>query len=688
MSGLFFLGSHYPVTHFLTQKKINLTPFSCRRVLAPMLNPESEFQRALGLLRQGREAEAGALCETLLRQDPDDANFLWLLGAIRLGQRSVDAAIPLLQRAVALEPDFAQAHEDLGTALLRAGAAKQALPHLERATALAPTHAPGFMRLAEARLALGQTAEADAAFERAFALNPQQGALARAGELFHAKKFTEAERIAREVAQQDPNNVNALRLLAKLAGEAEQRRDAVALYERIVTLAPDFMEAWREYALALKEAWRVEEAIAAARKALALAPDNPRLNVLWAGLCALSGNPAGAVEGFEQSLRLRPNSPGALLGHGHVMKTLGRQAEGIESYRKAIRAKPDFGEAFWSLANLKTFRFSDADVTAMEAQINNAALEEDALVHFCFALGKACEDRREFDRAFEFYDRANRMQRMRIEYDPVQTQVEHDDIISVFTPALFDRLQGQGHPDPAPILIVGLPRSGSTLIEQVLASHSHVDGTSELPELGRLVRVINRGGQNRYPAAVRAFTAGDCVKLGQRYLDATQRHRRGRPRFTDKMPNNFALVGLLRVILPNAKVINARRHPLDSCLGCYKQHFASGQTFTYDLIELGEFYLEYERLMAHWHRVLPGFVLDIQYEDMVADQERQTRRLLEFCGLPFEPACLEFHKTERPVQTASSEQVRQPLYADSVHYWRHFEQHLAVLKDVLAPILN
>ena len=653
-----------------------------------MLNPQSEFQDALGLLRQGREVEAIARCEDLLRHDPEDANFLWLLGAVFLGQRNLDAALPLLQRAVEREPEFAQAHADLGAAQLATGNAHDAVSSLERAVALAPECGPAFMRLAEARLALGQAAEADAAFERAFTLNPLQGALARAAEHFRDRKFREAERITREVAQQDPDNVNALRLLAKLAGEAEQPREAVLLYERIVKLAPDFVEAWREYALALKEAWRVEEAIDAARKALALAPDSPRLHVLWAGLCAQSGNPAAAVQGFEDSLRLRPNNPGALLGHGHVMKTLGRQQAGIESYRKAIRIKPDFGEAYWSLANLKTFRFSDNEVTAMEAQVNGGHLDDEALVHFCFALGKACEDLGAYDRAFEFYDRANRTQRMRIEYDPVRTQVDHDEIIRVFTPGLFDRLQGQGDPDPAPILIVGLPRSGSTLIEQILASHSLVDGTSELPELGRMVRVINRGGGNRYPEAMRTLIPAHCSQLGRRYIEATQRHRHGKPRFTDKMPNNFALIGLLRVILPNARVINAKRHPLDTCLGCYKQHFASGQTFTYDLTELGEFYLEYERLMAHWRQVLPGFVLDVQYEDMVANQEQQTRRLLEFCGLPFEQSCLEFHRTERAVQTASSEQVRQPIHGQSVHYWKHFERHLAPLREVLAPILK
>jgi len=653
-----------------------------------MSNPESEFQDTLALLRQGREADAIARCEAMLRHDPDDGNFLWLLGAVLLDQKDLVAALPLLQRAVDREPAFARAHEDLGVAQLAAGNIPDAVTSLQRSVTLDPERAPAFIRLAEACLALGRPNDADAAFERAFALNPQQGALARAGELFRAGKFREAESIARVVAQQDPDNVNALRLLAKLAGEAEQRREAVTLYERIVRLAPDFVDAWREYALALKEAWRVEEAIDAARKALALAPASPRLHVLWAGLCAQSGNPAAAVQGFEDSLRLRPDNPGALLGHGHVMKTLGRQQAGIESYRKAIRLKPDFGEAYWSLANLKTFRFTDAEVAAMEAKLNEGQLAEDALVHFCFALGKACEDRREFDRAFDFYDRGNRTQRMRIEYDPVRTQVDHDEIIRVFTPELFARRKGLGHPDPAPILIVGLPRSGSTLIEQILASHSQVDGTSELPELGRLVRVINRGGLNRYPGAMLTLGPDECAQLGRRYLEATQRHRHGRPRFTDKMPNNFALIGLLRVILPNATVINARRNPLDTCLGCYKQHFASGQAFTYDLTELGEFYLEYERLMGHWREVLPGFVLDVQYEDMVADQEQQTRRLLDFCGLPFEQSCLEFHRTQRAVQTASSEQVRQPIYSDSVDYWKNFERHLEPLREVLAPILN
>lgn len=644
--------------------------------------------QALILLDRADVPAAIRCCEQALRTAPADTEILRLLGAIHARHGRHVEAIALFRRALAIEPDSARLHEDLGTALLDHGAAADALPLLERAVALAPDSTTAGTRLAEALLAAGRPQDADALFERAFARDPRLGTLARAGDALRNCKPRAAWDLAREVARKDPDDVDALRLLAQAAVALERYRVATALYGRIVERAPRHVEAWRELALALKEAWRIEEAVAAAERALALAPDDARLQVLRAGMLARAGDPASAVPGFEEALRLRPDSPGTWLGYGHVLKTLGRADDGIAAYRRAIRQKPGFGEAWWSLANLKTHRFSDDDIAAMEVQIARGDIGEDALTHFCFALGKAREDRGEHDAAFAHYDRANRTWRRHVQYDPVQTTTEHDAAIAAFTPELFARLAGAGEPDPAPILIVGLPRSGSTLIEQILASHSHVDGTSELPELGRLVRSVNRDGGPPYPAAVSEFTSARCARLGRRYLEATQRHRRGRPRFTDKMPNNFALVGLLRLILPNARVINAKRHPLDTCLGCYKQHFASGQTFTYDLEELAEFYLEYDRLMAHWHAVLPGFVLDVQYEELIADQEGQTRRLLEFCGLPFEQPCLEFHRTERPVQTASSEQVRQPLYSSSVGHWRRYERHLAPATEILAPLLE
>jgi hypothetical protein len=311
-------------------------------------------------------------------------------------------------------------------------------------------------------------------------------------------------------------------------------------------------------------------------------------------------------------------------------------------------------------------------------------------VQFSFALAKASEDRGDYARAFELYARGNRTRRALEDYDPVQTEVINERIIKVFDAGFMARHAGCGHPDPAPIFVVGLPRSGSTLIEQILASHSAVDATHELPEVGRLIGRINRNRNDRitYPEAVRNFDDEAWAALGRSYIEETRQHRRDAPRFIDKNPNNFASIGLLSLALPNARFINTRRHPLDTCLSCYKQLFARGQPFTYDLVELGEYYLQYARMMAHWHAVLPGRVLDVQYESVVADQGGQTRRLLEFCGLPWEDACLRYYETERAIRTASSEQVRRPIYTDSVGLWRHYRLELAELIEILEPVLS
>jgi tetratricopeptide (TPR) repeat protein len=371
------------------------------------------------------------------------------------------------------------------------------------------------------------------------------------------------------------------------------------------------------------------------------------------------------------------------------LKTIGRQAEAIDSYRRATRLRPANSEAWWSLSNLKTFRFEDAEVETMRRQLSAEKLTEEARAQFSFALAKAHEDRGAYTRAFELYAEGNRLRRKLEHYDPVQTEVINERIRTVFHDAFLARHAGQGHPDPAPIFIVGLPRSGSTLIEQILASHSQVDATHELPEAGRLVQRINRERADgiAYPEAARDLAGDQWAALGRAYIDETRKYRHGAPRFTDKMPNNFASIGLLALALPNARFINAHRHPLDTCLSCYRQLFARGQPFTYDLTELGEYYLQYGKMMAHWHEALPGRILDVQYEDMVAGQDSQTRRLLAFCGLPFEDACLRYHETERAIRTASSEQVRQPIYDSSVNFWRNYERELAPLIEILRPVL-
>jgi hypothetical protein len=373
------------------------------------------------------------------------------------------------------------------------------------------------------------------------------------------------------------------------------------------------------------------------------------------------------------------------------LKTVGRQEEAIAAYRECIRLRPDNGESYWSLANLKTYRLSDDDIAAMEERLTRDGLSQQSRVNFLFALAKAWEDREDYAQAWGYYAEGNAVQRMQEKYDPVATEVMHDAIVEVFDEELLREKSGGGHPDRSPIFIIGLPRSGSTLIEQILASHSEVEGTSELPYVGRVATSLNRNRADgiNYPHAVRELSAEHFRALGQDFLELARMHRtEGAARFIDKMPNNFPAVGFLHLILPNAKIIDARRYPLDSCLGCYRQLFAKGQTFTYDLNDIGEYFLEYERMMEHWQAVLPGRVLTVQYEALVNDVEREVHRLLDHCELPFEDACLRFYQTERPVRTASSEQVRQPIHNRSIGFWRNYEDQLGHLKEILAPVLT
>ncbi|MBT6780336.1 MAG: sulfotransferase, partial [Porticoccaceae bacterium] len=346
---------------------------------------------------------------------------------------------------------------------------------------------------------------------------------------------------------------------------------------------------------------------------------------------------------------------------------------------------------YFSLSNLKTFRFRDEEVDDMAQRIAQPELDSESKTHFAFSLGKAFEDNKDYDRAFEYYNQGNLEHRNSVIYDPVQTEVAHQKMKETYSEEFFKRIKeaAPGSQDPAPIFIVGLPRSGSTLLEQILASHSLVDGTSELPDLGIVSQMIADKHKGRsFPGGVLEMSDTELTSLGQEYLSRVERHRRGAPYFTDKMPNNFAHVGLLQAILPNAKIIDARRHPLDSCVGCFKQHFARGQTFTYDLFELGEFYIEYDSLMKHWDEVLPNKVLRVQYEDVVQDLDTQVKRILDYCGLPFEEGCVNFHETKRSVRTASSEQVRQPIYNKSVNTWMRFESHIDDLKETLEPLLD
>jgi tetratricopeptide (TPR) repeat protein len=412
--------------------------------------------------------------------------------------------------------------------------------------------------------------------------------------------------------------------------------------------------------------------------------------MLYATIIGSLGDHEGAIRSFEKALEIKPERTGAMCNIGHHLKTIGKQDESVAMYRHCIATEHDHAESYWSLANLKTFSFEVSEVEAMHTLLKDKSLADNSQAQIHNALGLHYESIKDYDSAFKHFEYCNLIARKQEKYDLVENEDIHDRTISLFTEDFFLSRDGNGCADPAPIFIVGLPRSGSTLIEQILASHSQVDGTHELGDLGRQVKKLQKGSKpgERFPETILDVAPEDWRRLGDGYLRTTAKFRGDAAYFIDKNPNNYSLIGILRLALPNARIVNARRHPLDSCYGSYKQLFASGQPFSYDLEEIGEYYLQYQRLMDHWHAVLPGYVLDVQYEHVVADLETQVRRILDFCGLPFEESCLNFHETERAVKTASSEQVRRPIYASSVNLWRNYEKHLGELVHVLEPLLQ
>jgi len=652
-------------------------------------NPKQNFERAMKILHAGDSLAAAELCRTALEASPANVDLLTLHGVALLECKKPREALGPLQRAVELAPRFARARENFGQALMLVGRLDEAIEQLQKATQLDPRSESARIKLGHALASAGQGEDADSVFEEAFGLAPDRRRLAEAGEHLRDGRMRECEQICRELLKKNAKDVNALRLMAKVAGSADRWGQAERLLIQVLKLTPDFDDARLDLARVYKQQDRIPDAVACTADAIARSPRNANAMYLHASMLAIAARHDEALEAYRQALKLRSFHPAAWVGMGHLLKTLGRQEEGIAAYRAAIEQRPNFAEVYWSLANLKTFRFSDAEIADMEGRLEQESLTEDERVHFLFTLGKAREDKGDFEEAFAYYAKACEIHRMNIFYDPVESEVLHKRIRTVFTPEFIDERAGQGCEDPAPIFIVGLPRSGSTLIEQILASHSQVEGTAELPDVGRVISSLaGRFPGKTYPEALQDLGENGLRKLGETYIERTQRHRSGLPFFTDKMPNNFSSVGLIHLMLPKAKIIDARRHPLDSCFGSFKQHFARGQTFSYDLFELGEFYLEYRGMMRHWQQVLPGRVLEVRYENMVRNQEAETRRLLEYCGLPWEDACLRFYETERPVRTASSEQVRQPIYDTSINHWRNFRSQLAPLIEELGDELE
>jgi len=510
--------------------------------------------------------------------------------------------------------------------------------------------------------------------------------------LFPDGELAESEQMVRDFLLKQGHHIEAMRLLARIGMEHDVLDDAQLLLEAVLDLEPNYHAARFDYAQVLCRRHLYAAAQQQAEKLLATDRSNRDYRTLHAMTCVGLGQHERAVELYRRLL------PGALqpaelhLSIAHSLKTLGQRAPAVAEYHAAASAREGFGDAWWSLANLKTYRFADAELEQMRAAEAAAATGPIDRYHLCFALGKALEDRGQYATSFDYYARGNALKRGASRYRPEVIEQNTRLQVEVCTRELFARREGTGTPGNDPILIVGLPRSGSTLIEQILASHSKVEGTHELADIPRMV--VELQGRDwqlenpRYPAALAQMSADDFRRLGEKYLKDTRSYRSGKPHFIDKMPNNFRHVGLIHLMLPNARIIDARREPLACCFGNFKQLFAHGQEFAYSLEDLARYYRTYLELMRHWDVVLPGRVLRVHYEDVVADLEGNVRRILDHCGLEFEPACVDFHRTERSVRTASSEQVRQPIYREALDQWRHYEPWLGALREALGDALT
>ncbi|TNE33064.1 MAG: sulfotransferase family protein [Alphaproteobacteria bacterium] len=514
----------------------------------------------------------------------------------------------------------------------------------------------------------------------------------RAAALLADGKVGDAEAACRDLLKRDPLDVSAMCLLADIGLRLGALSDVENLLHRCLELAPDYHLARGHLAHFLFKRHRFDDALVELDRIDAAKAGNRALLLLRAQIYVRVGRTEEALEIYEQAEKDGLLSASLQMSLGHTYKTLGRQVEAIEAYRQAVRLNPAAGEAFWSLANLKTYRFSPEEISAMREVASDENVGREEFLHTCFSLGKALEDAGEYDEAFLHYQRGNAVRRRTVRYDAEVHRREMEALKEFFSPEQVKKLEGAGNPACDPIFIVGLPRAGSTLIEQILASHSQVEGTQELPDLisigRRLAAKDSPDNPSQYPQVLAQMSPSRLTALGAEYLERTRIHRTGAPYFIDKMPNNFAHIGLLHAILPNATVIDARRNPMDCCFSGYKQLFAKGQNFTYSLRDIGRYYRDYVELMRHWDSVLPSKVVRVFNEDMIADPEGQIRRLLDAMGLPFEQACLEFHKNDRAVRTASSEQVRQPINAKGVDRWRNFEPHLDMLKEALGPALT
>ncbi|MFM9977104.1 MAG: sulfotransferase [Sphingomonadaceae bacterium] len=654
---------------------------------------EQELRAARALLQQARFQAAIAACEAVLQSAPGHRDALYTLAvAQRYGGERI-AALATLTQLIETDPAYGRAYQERGHGLRALGRAEEALLAYQNAVTHNASLVASWRAIVDLHADAGRPERADYAREQCAYLGSLPPELLTVSSMIAEGRILKAETLCRAYLQKHGHDVEAMRLLADIGMRFNAYDEAEFLLESCVMIEPDGINAHLDYVKVLRKRQKFAAALDQATALRAKAPDTPQVEMLYANENLAVGNFDVALEVYRELLAGSPNNPGINLTMGHALKTVGQQDAAIAAYRRAFSNKPDYGDAFWSLANLKTYRFPDSEIAQMRSAEAAPATTLSDRYHLCFALGKALEDRGDYGPAFAYYERGNRLKREEVRYDwrrisdEIALQIEH------CGPELFAACAGVGCPVPDPIFIVGLPRAGSTLLEQILASHSQIEGTMELPNILALAHRLDGRRrieeEARYPANLGELTADELAGFGEAFIRDTAIHRKaGMPFFIDKMPNNFRHIGLIHLILPNARIIDARRGAMGCCFSGFKQLFAEGQEFTYGLEEIGHYYRDYVRLIDHWDTVLPGKVLRVRYEDVVADLEPQVRRILDFIGVPFEESCINFYANERAVRTASSEQVRQPIFTSGLEQWEKFAPWLDPLRAVLGPELQ
>jgi tetratricopeptide (TPR) repeat protein len=642
------------------------------------------------LLNDGRMDDAESTCRGYLNGDPDEINLLGILGAMLIRKGDLDEAEQHLRRAIGIEPGFAKPHEDMGAIYLARNDPHAAISYFERARSLDSDNSSATRGLGVAYQRAGKNVEAQALRQELMQATATPNLLGEANALRLRGEPAQAEQLCDAILKREPENTDALSILAAAASDDERYVIAEGYLRRIVKLKIDDPDSLFDLANFLGERGRYPEAIDFLQSAVALAPDNPDVQLHLGNMYGIVGQTADALGAYENCLDIRPDDPAALIGRGHMLRITGFQDEANASYKRSVEVSPEIGSTWWYLASLHRYSASDEEVVTMQSQLESESLAPDSKIAFHFALARAFEKRESFTAAWEQYVQGNSLKRSIVKYDPVKIEVDQDRIKDVFNANFLASVSAQTPAAVTPIFVLGMPRSGSTLIEQILGSHSSLEGVGELPYVLMLTSsmIANKPDNLHYTEIMQQLSSHEITALGRSYLYHASTHCADETMFfTDKMPENFSHVGFIRSILPHAKIIDARREPMATCVANYRQLFAQGKTQTYDLNELGEYYLQYIDMMAHWDAVLPGEVLGVQYEEVVADLEGQVRRILDFCGLPFEQGCVEYHKSDRPVNTASSEQVREPIYTSAVEFWRNFDPYLEELREVLEPVL-